>query len=91
MCGDTVGESPTLNRPPAWTGQEAQGLPGATCRLDWVIIDRLLEIAGGSVEAAQQDMMRLLASAAEDGDQAAAVFWRCHLAAFQAEIKQFSS
>ena len=59
--------------------------------MDWVIIDRLLEIAGDCVEAAEQDMGRLLASAAEDGDQAAAIFWRCHLAAFRAEIEQFSS
>ena len=60
--------------------------------MDWVIIiDRLLEIAGGCVEAAEQDMGRLLASAVEDGDQAAAIFWRCHFAAFQAEIEQFSS
>ena len=80
-----------MKRPPAWTGHEAQGLPGATCRSDWVIIDRLLEIAGGCVEAAQQDMDRLLASAVEDGDQAAAIFWRCHLTAFRAEIEQFSS
>ena len=69
----------------------AQGLPGATCRLDWVIMDQLLEIAGGCVEAAEQDMGHLLASASEDGDQAAAIFWRCHLAAFRAEIEQFSS
>ena len=81
----------TLDRLPAWTGQEAQSLPGATCRLDWVIIDRLLEMAGGSVEAAQQDLRRLMASAVEDGDQAAVVFWRCHLAAFRAEVEQFSS
>jgi len=80
-----------LKRPPAWTGHEAQGLPGATCRLDWVIIDRLLEIAGGCVEAAQQDMGRLLANAVKDGDQAAAIFWRCHLGTFRAEIEQFSS
>ena len=59
--------------------------------MDWVIIDRLLAIAGGNVEAAQQDIGRLLASAVEDGDQAAAVFWQCHLVAFRAEIKQFSS
>jgi hypothetical protein len=59
--------------------------------LDWVIIDRLLENAGGCVEATQEDMGRLLASAEEDGDQAAAIFWRCHLAAFRAEIEQFSS
>ena len=61
-----------MKRPPAWTGHEAQGLPGATCRSSWVIIDRLLKIAGGCREAAQQDMDRLLASAVEDGDQAAA-------------------
>ena len=59
--------------------------------MDWVIIDRLLDIAGGCIEATQQDMGRLLASAAEDGDQAAAIFWRCHLAALLAEIAQFSS
>ena len=59
--------------------------------MDLVIIDRLLEIAVGCVEATQQDMGRLLASAAEDGDQAAAMFWQCHLAAFRAEIEQFSS
>tara|TARA_B100002051_G_scaffold215165_1_gene207362 strand:- start:341 stop:520 length:180 start_codon:yes stop_codon:yes gene_type:complete len=59
--------------------------------LDWVIIDRLLEIAGGCVEAAQQDMGRLLANAVKDGDQAAAIFWRCHLGTFRAEIEQFSS
>ena len=64
---------------------------GIHLSFDWVIIDRLLEIAGGCVEAAQHDMGRLLASAAEDGDQAAAIFWRCHLAAFRAEIEQFSS
>ena len=59
--------------------------------MDWVIIDRLVDIAGGCVEATQQDMGRLLASAAEDGDQAAVIIWRCHLAAFRAEIEQFSS
>ena len=64
---------------------------GIHLSFDWVIIDRLLEIAAGCVEAAQQDMGRLLASAAEDGDQAAANVWRCHFAAFRAEIEQFSS
>jgi len=80
--------STRLRRPPAWTGQEAQALPGASCRLDWVIIDRLLEIAGGNVELAQQDFQRLLNSANEEGDQAAAVFWQCHLAAFRSELEQ---
>ena len=53
-----------------------------------MIIDRLLEIAGGNVELAQQDFQRLLNSASEEGDQAAAVFWQCHLAAFRSEIEQ---
>ena len=53
-----------------------------------MIIDRLLEIAGGNVELAQQDFQRLLNSANEEGDQAAAVFWQCHLAAFQSELEQ---
>ena len=79
-CGHSL-----LPRPPRWTGPEAQDLPGASCRLDWVIVDRLQEICGGKLDGLINELQRLLASATDEGDQQATVFWRCHLAAVSAE------
>ena len=79
-CGHAL-----LPRPPRWTGPEAQDLPGASCRLDWVIVDRLQEICGGKLDGLINELQRLLASATDEGDQQATVFWRCHLAAVSAE------
>lgn len=73
-------------RPNQWTGEDAEGMPGGVCELDWSLIDRFLNQAGGRYQDAYMDMDEILERYADEGvDDETFCHWSSHMAALSDE------